>query len=330
MTINEIAQMAGVSRATVSRYLNDGYVSEEKRARIARVIEHTGYVPSQNARTLRTGKTRFVGVVIPKVDSGSIAREVAGISSVLAASDYQVLLANTDNDESSELAYLRGFREQGGIDGLILIGTVVTDEHRRMLEEMPVPVVVLGQHMPGMSCVYFDDYSAIYDLALCCTVGCARPAYIGVTERDYAAGHLRERAFVDAMSHLGLADGGAIVERGEFSVDAGRAAAAKILAEHPDVDALVCATDAIAAGVLDTLRELGRKVPDDVRVTGLGDSTTASIVTPHLTTVHYPYRTSGVEAARMLVEAMEQGDPAVRETKMGYRLVLRETTGTVD
>ena len=100
MTINEIAQMANVSRATVSRYLNDGYVSEERRKRIARVIEQTGYVPSQQARTLRTGKTQFVGVIIPKISSESIAREVAGITSVLGASGYSTVLANTDRQRS--------------------------------------------------------------------------------------------------------------------------------------------------------------------------------------------------------------------------------------
>ena len=326
MTINEIAQMAGVSRATVSRYLNDGYVSEEKRGRIARVIEQTGYVPSKNARTLRTGKTRFAGVIIPKISSGSIGRMVAGITSVLAASDYQALLANTDNDEQAELAYLRGFREQGGVDGLILIGTIITDEHRRMLAEMPVPVVVLGQHMPGTSCVYFDDYNAVYDLALCCTEGCAHPAFIGVTERDQAAGHLRAQAFADAMAQAGIARERLVTQTGSFSVETGRTCAERIMSEHPETDALVCATDEIAAGALDVLRSMGKRVPEDVRVTGLGDSTLASLVTPHLTTVHYPYRTSGVEAARLLVEAMEQGWPAVRETKMGYRLVLRDTT----
>ncbi|MCC6103124.1 MAG: LacI family DNA-binding transcriptional regulator [Atopobiaceae bacterium] len=88
---NKIAQMANVFRATVSRYLNDGYVSEEKCRRIAKVIGKTEYVPSPQARMLRTGKTKFVGVVIPKISSESIGRGVAGISSVLGASDYRVL-----------------------------------------------------------------------------------------------------------------------------------------------------------------------------------------------------------------------------------------------
>lgn len=326
MTINEIAQMAGVSRATVSRYLNNGYVSEEKRARIARVIAQTGYVPSQNARTLRTGKSRFVGVVIPKINSDSVSREVAGITSVLAASDYHVLLANTDNDERMEIDCLRDFKEQGQTDGIILIGTIITDEHRRMFKELQVPLVVLGQHVPGVSCVYFDDYNSIYDLTLCCTSGCSHPSFIGVTERDYATGYLRAKAFSDAVEANGIPSDRIVIERGSFSMQTGRACVEKIMGEHPETDAIVCATDDIAAGALSALWKMGKRVPDDVRVTGLGDSAISELVTPRLTTVHYHYRTSGVEAARMLVEAMEQGEAAQREVKMGYKLLLRDST----
>ena len=98
MNINEIARLAGVSRATVSRYLNDGYVSDEKKAVIRKVIEETGYQPSSQAQMLRTKKTKLVGVIIPKINSDTVGRMVAGISDVLNRSGYQLLLANTDNN----------------------------------------------------------------------------------------------------------------------------------------------------------------------------------------------------------------------------------------
>lgn len=86
MNINEIAKLAGVSRATVSRYLNNGYVSEERK-NISRVIEETGYQPSSQAQRLRTKKTKLVGVILPKIDSNTISREVAGISDILTKKD---------------------------------------------------------------------------------------------------------------------------------------------------------------------------------------------------------------------------------------------------
>ena len=103
MNINEIARLAGVSRATVSRYLNKGYVSEEKKERIRKVIEETGYNPSSQAQMLRTKKTKIIGVIIPKINSESISRMVAGISLVLSKEGYHLLLANTDNNEEEEL-----------------------------------------------------------------------------------------------------------------------------------------------------------------------------------------------------------------------------------
>ena len=109
MTIKEIAQLAGVSSAAVSRYLNGGYVSEGKKEQIRKVIEETGYQPSAQARMLRTKKASLVGVVVPKINSESISRITAGIESVLAERGYQMLLAGTDNTPAKEVEYLRLF-----------------------------------------------------------------------------------------------------------------------------------------------------------------------------------------------------------------------------
>ena len=121
MTIKEIAQLAGVSSAAVSRYLNGGYVSGEKKDKIRKVIEETGYQPSAQARILRTKRACLVGVVVPKINSESISRITAGIESVLSTRGYQMLLASTDNDPAKELTYLKLF-ESYPVDGIILIG----------------------------------------------------------------------------------------------------------------------------------------------------------------------------------------------------------------
>ena len=125
MNINEIARLAGVSRTTVSRYLNNGYVSEEKKEKIRKVIEETGYQPSTQAQMLRTKKTKLVGVVLPKINSDTISREVAGISDVLAKRGYQIILANTNNDIEEELKSLSLFRDNQ-VDGVIFIATMFT------------------------------------------------------------------------------------------------------------------------------------------------------------------------------------------------------------
>ncbi len=129
MTIAEIAARAGVSKTAVSRYLNDGYVSAEKREAIRKVIEETGYVPSRQAQMLRTGQSGLIGVILPRIDSESIGRIVRGISRVLGSSSYQLLLANTENHAEKELEYLDVFRK-GRVDGILLVATMLTPAHR--------------------------------------------------------------------------------------------------------------------------------------------------------------------------------------------------------
>ena len=325
--INEIAKLAGVSRATVSRYLNDGYVSKEKRELIARVINETGYVPSQQARTLRTGKTKLVGVIIPKINSHSVGRMVAGITKVLAQNGYQVLLANTDNDEKVEVDYLNLFAERNKVDGIILIATVFTHAHHRAIDSLNIPVVILGQRLDGHSCVYQDDYHAVYDLTRSILKTSRTPGYIGVYEKDVAAGRERHRAFLDACASMDVAVSPQAQESATFSVDSGYLCAEKILDAVPDVDALVCATDDIAFGAMTCLREYGKRIPEDVQVTGVGDSKLSKIMTPSLTTVHFYYLTSGVEAAKMLVDAMTDDDGVPREElRMGYEIYARTSS----
>lgn len=326
MDINQIAQMAGVSRATVSRYLNDGYVSQEKRVAIRRVIEQTGYVPSQQAKSLRTGKSHLVGVVIPKINSTSVSRMTAGITSVLNDAGYQVLLANTDNDAAREVEFLRLFSERSKVDGVILVATVFTPEHRQVLDQLPVPLVVLDQVLPGRSCVYQDDYGAVCELTSRVLRSSRHPAYIGVFEEDASAGRERHEGFLAACRAAGVdvPPGAQLVA--DFSVDGGYSCCEQLLASCPHTDAIVCATDSIAYGALTCLRENGISVPDDVQVSGVGDSEVSQVVTPRLTTVHHHYKTSGVEAAKMLVGLMTSDDVVPREIKMGFEVVVRDST----
>lgn len=326
MDMNEIARRAGVSRATVSRYFNDGYVSDEKRALIKQVVDETGYVPSSSAKTLRTGKSNLVGVVIPKINSTSVSRMVAGLTSVLNESHYQMVLANTDNDTSLEVEYLRLFAEQSRVDGIVLIATVITPAHRKVLDDLRIPIVVLGQDVEGCSCVFNDDFHALRDLTRLVFPASSHPAYIGVREDDVSAGHERRRGFVEACREAGVDVPEEAFEISDFSLDGGYEAAERLLDAYPQADALVCATDQIAFGALTCLHEYGRSVPDEVQVAGVGDTELTRVVSPTLTSVHHHYKTAGVEAARMLVGAMAAKDDVNREVRMSYGVMRRNST----
>ena len=321
MTINEIAKMAGVSRATVSRYLNDGYVSEEKKERIAGVIAETGYIPSSQAQMLRTKKTGLIGVIIPKISSDSIGRMVDGIGEELAKEGYQLLLASTNNNEREEVRYLQTFRNNY-VDGVILIGTIFRKEHRKALEELEVPVVILGQQYEGYACVYQDDCHSARDVAELLTKSCRHIAYIGVTPKDKAVGAARKKGFQTALSSKGLEP---VAEKQiAFRMEEGYQAMRQIVETIPYIDGVFCATDMIAAGVLQYLREAG--LQRKVCVTGMGDSQIATILQPSLSTVHFPYKSSGREAARLLIEMLQKSEDVRKEIKMGYQIIERDST----
>ncbi|MGN0335826.1 MAG: LacI family DNA-binding transcriptional regulator [Lachnospiraceae bacterium] len=323
MTINEIAEMAGVSRATVSRYLNDGYVSEEKREKIRAVIEKTGYCPSVQAQNLRSKRTKQIGVIIPKINSASISRIVAGISQVLSEAGYQLLLANTFNDEKEELKYLKLFKENH-VDGIILNGTIMTKEHERVIGELRVPVVVLGQQTKLCSCVYHDDYFAakeMTELLLRNMDQGGKLLHLGVTRQDHAVGEERTRGFTDAVKESGFPETSVVSATVGFSIESGYQGMKEMMECEKDIRGVFCSTDSIAVGAMMCLKDLGYRIPEDVRLAGIGDSTIGHIIEPKLATAHYFYKTSGIEAANLLIDILDHGKTVKREIKMGYQIL---------
>ncbi len=325
MNINEIAKLAGVSRATVSRYFNDGYVSDEKKEAIKQVIEQTGYEPSRQARNLRNNVTKLVGVIIPRIQSEAVSRMVAGISEILSAEGYQLLLANTQNEPKEELKYLRVFRKNQ-VDGIIFIGTMFSKEHFKLMKELDVPMVITAQELDTYSCVYQDDYHAAYDLTrLLAKKGC-HFGYIGVTEKDKAVGAARKSGFLDALKDAGITIPASNICETEFRVDGGYEKAGYLLKQSPDIDSIVCATDGIAAGALRYLHEKNISVPEQVQLMGFGDTELGNVVTPSITSVHFHYKTTGMESAKLLLEILQSGNDMQKKIKMGYQLIEKAST----
>ena len=151
MNISEFAKAAGVSKSAVSRYFNDGYLSDEKRAAIEKAIAETGYAPGTASRSVKTRVTKLIGVILPKLSSDSCARIAEGISSVLGEQGYELLLVNTANDYNKEIKYLDLFRGKR-VDGVIFLASVFTPLHRSILSKMHIPVIIVGQRYSGYSC----------------------------------------------------------------------------------------------------------------------------------------------------------------------------------
>ena len=340
MTIKEIARLAGVSSAAVSRYLNGGYVSEEKKEQIKKVIEETGYQPSAQARILRTKRACLVGVVVPKINSESISRVTAGIEQVLSRRGYQMLLASTDNQPAKEITYLKLF-ENYPVDGIVLIATVITGEHKKFLKESKVPVVVVGQYTKYANCIYHDDYGAgkaMGKIAAAAAGEKGRIAYIGVTREDNAVGTAREEGFRAGLKSLGAELEEEYTRKSQFTMESGYEAALDLLEKKKDIAVLSCATDTIAAGAIEAILACSKKkIPQEVqdsgsrmeyvlkgssiKVTGFGDNQFLKAATGGIPTVHFGYKTSGIRGAELLLDVIERGEKIPIEMKLGFQVV---------
>ena len=262
MTISDIARMAGVSSAAVSRYLNGGPLSEQKRAIIREVVEKTGYRPDTTAQTLRTGKVNQIGVIAPSIGSQSVGQITAGIASELDARNYLLLLGNTELDAQRELGYLTAM-QRNHVAGIILLGSYYTPQLAQALKNCSVPVVVTGQRFPDVACVYNDDHTAARELTQrMLEHGRRRIVYIGGSERDDATGIQRREGVQDALRDAGL-DGDQLprICCNAFTVEEGQRCMQELLTRCPFLDGVVCVTDTVAFGAMHALKQAGRCGP---------------------------------------------------------------------
>lgn len=326
MTISEIAKLAGVSNAAVSRYLNNGYLSEAKRAAIRKVIEETHYQPSMQAQFLRTGKTKTIGVILPKIDSFSVSQVMSGITSVLDEQGYQLLLVDAHNNPERELRSLYLFDDQR-VDGILLFGSVLTARHITAMNRSTVPIVIIAQQLNGISCVYHNDYQAFYEMTkLILSKGRRNIAYMGALPRDKAVGQERLRAFRDAVTEAGLPALAQQTLVADFTISSGHEKAAELYSLYPDLDALICATDSMAVGALMYFRTQNIRVPDQIMITGQGASDIGIISSPSITTIRYAYKESGSTAAELLLERIRNPGAPIKEVKLSYTILEHEST----
>lgn len=326
MNISDIAKLAGVSKATVSRYLNNGYVSSEKREIIGKVIEQNDYTPLSSARNLRSGQNNLIGVIIPKLSSESVARMVDGISEIINDAGYNMVLGITDLKQEKELDFLKIFRGNT-VSGMIYIATEITRKNREILTAYNKPVVILGQKSGEFDSVFHDDFGGAFAAVKhLIAQGCNRVGFIGVTMRDKAAGRDRYDGYVKAMTDSGHSISPKCTFEGEFSMESGYAGAERLLGGSSKINGLFCATDTIAIGAMQYCFSHGIEVGRDVKIAAVGDSKMSKAVNPALTSVHLFYKTAGHEAAQLVMNRLNEPTGAPKSIELGFRLMERAST----
>lgn len=328
-TLDEVAELAGVSRATASRAINGGNrVSPRAQTAVEEAVRSLGYSPNPAARSLVTRRTDSVALVVPEPDERVFADPFFGhtlrnVNRVLDTRDLQlVLLLARPREEGRLLRYLR----HGHIDGALVVSHHRNDHFADHLADMELPCAFIGRPWTAADRVAYVDTDNLAGGRLATQHlidrGRRRIATIAGPS-DMAAGADRLAGWHLALRAAGLPDDA--VEHGDFTLTGGAAAARALLDRHPDVDGLVVASDLMAAGALRVLTERGRAVPADVAVVGYDDLDVADGAEPALTTIRNPVGQMAEHATRLLLEQLDRGVPRPMRTIYPPALIERSS-----
>lgn len=332
VTIRDVAQRAGVSKSTVSKLLTGTpYVSAPARSAIESAIEELGYEPNSAARSLTTGRTGFVGVVVASVLNPFYTQLVHAIDEEAARLGYAIMLASADRDPDREQRIVQGLAQRG-VDGLLFASTYAADREVIALQGGGTPFVLASRHLTDVDVDYvivdsFRGARMAVDHLL--ELGHRRIGHIGgpgrvLQMRERRAGH------VAALADAGIAaDDDLLVQSTQTSMEAGRAGLARLLdlPARRRPTAVFTATDFLAMGVLLEARARGVGVPGDLSLVGFDNVYVGELADPPLTTIDSRITELGRRATRLLVDRITRtGDPAPRHDVLQPDLVVRAST----
>jgi LacI family transcriptional regulator len=327
-TIKDIAKMAGVSKATVSRVLNNSKpVSSDVRQKVMAVIDQTGYQPSSVARSLTTRRTNLIGVVIPDVSNPVFSKIIEGIESEANKNDYNILLCNSRYNEDKELKYLDILKDKE-VDGIILNSYHASAKVAKKLEAIGKPTVLVGTQLDQtpFPVVRIDNEKAAYEaVTYLVESGHAHIGMIHGPKNDPIAGTTRLKGYQQALEDANLKLKVTLLIEGHFKLEDGYQGAQALVQLNPEITAIFCANDEMAIGAIKGLTDIGRKVPEEISVLGFDDIDIARIYSPALTTVSQPFREKG-KCAMAAILSLIQGERVSQVLIHPHELIIREST----
>jgi len=330
-TLRDVAAAAGVHAATASRALNPKtrrLVNADTARRILRVAESLGYQPNPIARSLKTAKSSTIGLVIPDLTNPLFPPIVRGIEDVLGPAGFNAWIVNTDNDPDRERTQIESLRSRQ-VEGLIIATARLEHPLLEALHEQGMKMVLVNRRLENVEIpsVTPDDSAGIamavkhlFDLGHRRIVHLAGP-------QTTSTGLVRSRAFRHAIRDHGLdEDTSLVVECDYWNEEEGARALRTLLDRGSQFTAIVAGTDLIALGCYDVFAERDISCPDDVSVVGFNDMPFLDKLRPPLTTVRVPHYAIGAEAARMLIETIEEPSRHARSLLLPLSLVVRQST----
>ncbi|MFF8693547.1 LacI family DNA-binding transcriptional regulator [Streptomyces sp. NPDC015144] len=331
-TLEEVAARAGVGRGTASRVINGSpRVSARTREAVEAAVAELGYVPNRAARALAGNRTDAIALVVPEPETRFFAEPffsdiVRGVGAALADTDMQLLLTLVGNDRERRrlVQYLTAHR----VDGVLLVSVHADDPLPDLLEQLGMPAVMSGRRSASekLASVDSDNFAGARAAVDHLHVRGRRAIATITGPLDVYGARRRLDGYRDAITATGLAPDEQLIAPADFTEEGGAHAMRELLARRPDVDAVFAASDVMAAGARQVLRESGRRVPDDVALIGFDDSAVARHMDPPLTSVRQPIEEMGRTMARVLLEEIDR-DPQQRpQIVLPTELMIRDSS----
>jgi LacI family transcriptional regulator len=330
-TLRDVAREAGVHPATASRALNPAtrpLVNGETASRVVRVAESLGYRPNPIARSLKTSRSATVGLVIPDLTNPLFPPIVRGIEDVLGPAGYNAWLVNTDNDPDREESLVDSLRSRQ-VEGLIVATARLHHPLLDRLRSEGVRLVLINRRTANadLPSVTGDDATGIATAVThLAELGHRRIAHLAGPQNT-STGLVRHRAFLHALRDHGLDDDPALVaDCASWSENEGARALRALLDAGTEFTAVIAGNDLLALGCYDVFAERGIECPRDLSVVGFNDMPFIDKLRPPLTSVRVPHYEVGSEAARMLLEALQDPSWRPRSVLLPLSLIPRQST----
>lgn len=330
-TLADVAELAKVSTATVSRCLNSpDQVGKKTRERVMAAVRELEYAPNFGAQALAAKQTNTVAAVIPTMENAVFARGLQAFQEELVRHGKTLLVASSAYDAELEQQQVRALIARGA-DGLLLIGYDRDPEIYSFLENRRIPTLIAWSFSPDQTrpAIGFDNRAAMAALARqVIGYGHENIACISAPTGTNDRARGRVEGIRDAKTEAGQDPDALVVVETPYGIETGEVAFREVMTTAPETTAIMCVNDVLAVGALRAAREMGLRVPQDISITGFDDIEIAVLAEPALTTVHVPHREMGRRAAGMLIQTLKDGVTG-ESMELPTEIRLRQSLGRV-
>jgi LacI family transcriptional regulator len=325
MTIKDVAKIAGVSVATVSRVINEsGYVNIDTRKKVEAAIKEMNYTPNEVARSLYKRKSKLIGLLLPDITNPFFPQLARGIEDRMQEHGYRIIFGNSDENEEKELDYIQTFI-QNNVIGMI---SSTNFPEKDIYSNLKIPVVFLDRTSNDSPSVYADGRKGGRIAAQEIIARGSSKITVMQGPAHIKPAQDRFQGAIEVLDEMGITYH--VIQTSSFSHTEAEQWAVELFDKYIDTDGVIASNDIVATAVIHEAHRLGKRVPQDLQIIGFDDIPLSSLLSPSLSTIRQPAHDMGREAAGLLIKLIEQDKVEDKIIQLPVSFVERETTRSIE